>query len=198
MNSRKLNLVSFMVALFAIIPLIGCAKHERVDVDSEDTLLGGMSSKDFRDCCFKMAGEMIAIPKIQKAKNPPNIVVYKMENKSDELIDTESFLDKMSTELVKNSEGKVQFLDRKMFKQILDEKTMKEGGIVVSERTEKQALGADYFLTGMISGNTRARGKESTTYLRISFRLTDAQTSVEVWKDDYEVKYYHKSGVYDR
>ena len=101
----------------------------------------------------------------------------------------------MRTELLNNSQGKIEFLDHELARQIMDEKDLKISGM---GSAGKPMLGADYFLAGTIAGIRRSRGRESTSYMRFAFRLTDASTSAIVWEQDYEMKFYQKSGIYDR
>ena len=106
------------------------------------------------------------------------------------------FSRKLRTELIKNSGGKMVFLERQNLKQSLDEQDLKAatGG----STGKLKILGADFLLAGTITGITRARGRESTSYMRLAFRLTDTATSAIIWEDDYEMKYYYKAGAYDR
>ena len=86
---------------------------------------------------------------------------------------------------------------RDLVEQIVDERQAKDAGQVT--RSSNQPLhGADYFLTGRVESIRRTRGREQTTYLRLSFRLTDAASSAIAWEDDYEMKKYRQAGVYDR
>lgn len=186
----------FLVIAAAGLVLCGCGENKQIDVDS-NMMLGGLSSKDFRGVCFKMTQSLITLPQIQNAKRPPRIAFSQVTNKSDEIIDTQGFLEKMRTELIKNSGGKVIFLDRDILKQTMDERDMKDAGQFTGD-TSKQMKGADYFLAGTITGITNARGRKSTNYMRMAFRLTDSNTNEIIWEDDYEIQYYHKAGIYDR
>jgi PBP1b-binding outer membrane lipoprotein LpoB len=187
-----------VLAVAGMMMVGGCGEDsQRIDVDSEDlSLTAGVSSKDFRTVCYQMSQSLIRLPQIQKAHTPPKIAFTKVTNNSDELLDTDDFLYKMRTELIKNSQGKMLFLDRDMTKQLMDEQMLKDAG----ERTGHGGtlMGADYFLAGRIESIRHARGRETTNYMRFSFRLTQASTGAIVWEDDYEMKTYHKSGVYDR
>jgi len=80
-------------------------------------------------------------------------------------------------------------------RQSMDERDIRISG---TGNAGKPMLGADYFLAGTITGIRRSRGRESTSYMRFAFRLTDADTSAIVWEQDYEMKFYQKSGIYDR
>jgi len=177
----------------------GCAgQTARMDVDSEDDALGGaIGSKDFRGVCFEMAQSMVRIPQIQNAANPPTIAFVEMVNNSDELINAEDVLYKIRTELIKNSGGKMIFLDRDVIDKIKAERRDKERGRVTASG-DRPMYGADYFMSGRIEGIRRTRGRRETEYIRISVRLTDAQSSGIVWENDYEFKKVFIAGVYDR
>jgi len=185
----------FHVAISCCL-ITGCGESKKIDVDT-DMMLGGLSSQDFRSVSYKMAQSLVRLQRIQKAETPPNIAFAKVTNKSNEIIDTNSFLGKMRTELIKNAAGKMVFLERKNLKQALSEQDLKRSsGRAVSETTK--ILGADYLLAGTITGIKRARGRETTSYMRLAFRLTDTSTGAIIWEDDYEMKYYYKASVYDR
>ena len=176
--------------------IAGCGESKKIDVDT-DMMLGGLSSQDFRSVSYKMAQSLVRLQRIQKAQTPPNIAFAKVTNKSNEIIDTNSFLGKMRTELIKNAAGKMVFLERQNLQQALSEQDLKlSSGRAVPETTK--ILGADYLLAGTITGIKRARGRETTSYMRLAFRLTDTGTGAIIWEDDYEMKYYYKASVYDR
>jgi PBP1b-binding outer membrane lipoprotein LpoB len=177
----------------------GCSgTTARMDVDSEDDALGGaIGSKDFRGVCFEMAQSMVRLPQIQNAANPPTIAFFEMVNNSDELINAEDVLYKTRTELIKNSGGKMLFLDRDAIEKIKTERRDKDRGKVTTSG-DKPMYGADYFMSGRIEGIRRTRGRRETEYIRIAVRLTDAQTSAIVWENDYEFKKLFLRGVYDR
>jgi len=187
-----------VAALLSMGGIAGCGRTERIDVDAEDdTITMGISSKDFRTVSSEMTQSLIRLPQIQSAPTSPRIAFTEVVNNSDELFSTDDFLYKMRTELIKNAQGKMVFLDRDILRKVMDEKSLKEGG-VYSGTDRKLILGADYFLSGRVESIRKARGSESTVYMRFSFRLTDASTSAIVWEDDYEMKKYHKAGTYDR
>jgi len=197
-QSTVLGMTVLAAALGAAL-LAGCAgRTARMDVDSEDdALAGSISSKDFRGVCFEMAQSVVRLPQIQNAKNPPTIAFFEMVNNSDELVNAEDVLYKIRTELIKNSGGKMVFLDRDAIEKIKAERRDKDRGKVTSSG-DKALYGADYFMAGRIEGIRRTRGRTETEYIRISVRLTDAASSAIVWENDYEFKKLFLRGVYDR
>jgi PBP1b-binding outer membrane lipoprotein LpoB len=193
-----LGMTVLAAALCAAI-MAGCSgRTARMDVDSEDDALGGaIGSKDFRGVCFEMAQSMVRLPQIQNASSPPTIAFFEMVNNSDELVNAEDILYKIRTELIKNSGGKMMFLDRDAIEKIKTERRDKDRGKVTSS-SNKALYGADYFMAGRIEGIRRTRGRTETEYIRIAVRLTDAASSAIVWENDYEFKKLFLRGVYDR
>jgi PBP1b-binding outer membrane lipoprotein LpoB len=187
------------LAVLALAAACGCAgQTARIDTDSEDdAVFGAMGSKDFRSVCFQMAQSMVRIPQIQNASSPPTIAFTEMVNNSDELLNADDILYKMRTELIKNSGGKMTFLDRDVIEKIKAERRDKRLGKVTASG-DNPVYGADYFLAGRVESIRRTRGRTVTRYLRLSVRLTDAATSAIVWEDDYELKKLAIAGVYDR
>jgi len=196
---RAVVFVGLILGAAGLAMTSGCpGKTARMDVDSEDdALLGTMGSKDFRSICFEMAQSLVRLPQVQQAKNPPTIAFTDVVNNSDELFETDDLLYKIRKELVKNCGGKLVFLDRDIIEQIRKETRDKERGTVTSSGN-KPLYGADYFLSGRVESIRRTRGRTTTSYMRFSFRLTDASSSAIIWEDDYEVKKLHVRGVYDR
>lgn len=154
----------------------------------------GMTSQDFRSVAQRLARSLIVLPQIQDALTPPKIALVRVTNNSDEYINGDMFLNKMRTDLIKYSQGKILFLDRSIIETIEKENRDKARG----RRTtgvQNTPYGADFFLTGTIESIRNAAGRGKTTYLRYSFRLTDAGSSVIIWEDDYEIKRHLKSSV---
>jgi PBP1b-binding outer membrane lipoprotein LpoB len=193
-----LGMTALAAALAAAL-MAGCSgQTARMDVDSEDDALGGaIGSKDFRGVCFEMAQSVVRLPQIQNASSPPTIAFFEMVNNSDELVNAEDVLYKIRTELIKNSGGKMVFLDRDAIEKIKTERRDKDRGKVTSSGS-KALYGADFFMAGRIEGIRRTRGRRETEYIRISVRLTDAASSAIVWENDYEFKKLFLRGVYDR
>jgi hypothetical protein len=193
-----LGMTALAAALAAAL-MAGCSgQTARMDVDSEDDALGGaIGSKDFRGVCFEMAQSMVRLPQIQNASSPPTIAFFEMVNNSDELVNAEDVLYKIRTELIKNSGGKMTFLDRDAIEKIKTERRDKDRGKVTSSGS-KALYGADFFMAGRIEGIRRTRGRRETEYIRIAVRLTDAASSAIVWENDYEFKKLFLRGVYDR
>ncbi|MBT3278097.1 MAG: hypothetical protein HN370_01835 [Phycisphaerales bacterium] len=117
-----------------------------------------------------------------------------VQNRSNDFIDGDSFLNKMRTQLLRNSGGRITFLDRAIVSSIEQESRDKSRGRITSSG-EQARFGADFFLTGTIESIDKVAGAGHTTYTRLSFRLTDAGTSAIVWEDEYEIKKHSTTGL---
>jgi PBP1b-binding outer membrane lipoprotein LpoB len=186
-----------LLATVAAVMMAGCTgetKRLAPDELSDIEIGTGLSSQDFRSVSQRMARSLITLEQIQNATTPPKMAFVSVANNSNEIIDGDAFLNKMRTELIKHSRGRIAFLDRALIAQI--EKENRNKGL--GKRTtsgEKPLLGADFFLTGTIESIDRVSGAGHTTYLRLSFRLTDAGSSAIVWEDDYEFKKHATAGL---
>jgi len=119
---------------------------------------------------------------------PATVVFDEVTNRSTQMFDKRIFLERMRAELNRNTEGKLVFLARENLPAILAERERKRTGEVTSGET-KELLGADFILTGTVTGLARAEGRESVDkYWFLSFRLVDAENSQIVWEDSYEFR----------
>ncbi len=192
---RKYRMMILPVVLVGL--LAGCTgKTKRLSPDElSDIEIGtGLTSQDFRTVAQRMARSMIGLPQIQNATTPPKLAFISVDNRSNEYIDGDAFLNKMRTHMIKYAQGRIVFLDRAVIAAIEKENRDKQRG----KRTasgEQTPYGADFFLTGMIESLDKVAGAGHTTYLRLSFRLTDAGSSAIVWEDDYEIKKHATTGM---
>jgi PBP1b-binding outer membrane lipoprotein LpoB len=191
-STLKMVIVSVVVSL-----MLGCTgETTQLNPDELSNVErgAGMTSQDFRSVAQRLARSLIVLPQIQNAATPPKVAFIRVSNNSDEYINGDMFLNKMRTDLIKYAQGKIVFLDRSMIEAIEKENRDKAR----SRRTsgeQQTPYGADFFLTGTIESIRNVAGRGKTTYLRYSFRLTDADSSAIVWEDDYEIKRYSKLGV---
>ena len=178
------------VLLGAALVLPGCTgSTKRVDPDrlSDQEVGTGLTSQDFRSVCQRMARSLIGVPEIQSATSPPTVAIEPVVNRSSELIDGTEFARKIRTEMIKHAEGRVQFVDRELTNAVEAENRAKKRGKLTGDGDTVRE-GADYFLTGRIFSIDNRAGKGATSYFRLSFRLTQADSSVIVWEDEYELK----------
>ena len=188
------------LTLLIVVALAACAApvSQRVDVDSPSPLGDTTTdSQDLRTIAQRMARSLITVDQIAKSESPPRIAFLDVNNRTNQIIDKEIFLNSIRTLLIQNSQGKVVFLDRARINAVMAERELKRKGLVGA--TERKIVsGVDFFLTGELNAIDKVEGPTRLTYTRYSFRLTDAESSDIIWEDAYEVKKLGKRGVFDQ
>ncbi len=205
-----MNLTNYPTAIAALVLagfISGCASSgvknpsgvpvTQMRPDEQGFVAGtGVESQDLVAVTDKMSRSILAIPQVANAQGVPRVVLDPVVNDTRFPINKDIFLIRIRAELNKKSMGKVVFLARDRMATLEREKQMKQSGQVTSssDPTKVEFKGADYFLTGTLSGlSTRTRAGTSD-YILYSFQLIDARTSDIVWEDSAEIK---KQGLED-
>lgn len=156
----------------------------------------GVESQDLVAVTDKMARSVLSVPEIANAQGMPRIVLEPVINETRFPINKDIFLTRIRTELNKNARNKVRFLAREQMKALEHERDLKQAGAVTSNSDPNivEFKGADFFLTGKLSGMTTRTSAGTSDYVLYSFQLIDARTSDIVWEDSAEIK---KQGLED-
>ncbi len=163
--------------------------------DSDDGLGGtGIEATDVRTVARKMAVSILDVPEIMNASGMPRIVLLPVENSTRFIINKDIFTKKIRIELNKNATGKVRFLARARIEDIMKEREAKREGVFTASK-EADMLGVDFYLTGELTGLSKASKGHRSDYILMAFQLIDAETSDIIWEDAYEIKRVGITGV---
>ena len=156
----------------------------------------GVDSQDLVAVTDKMARSILAVPEIANAPSTPRIVLNPVVNDTRFPLNKDVFLTRISALLNSRARNKVRFLARDQMAALEAERQLKTSGQVTSASDPKvvEFKGADYFLTGKLSGLSTRTGAGTSDYVLYTFRLVDARTSETVWEDFAEIK---KQGLED-
>jgi PBP1b-binding outer membrane lipoprotein LpoB len=156
----------------------------------------GIESQDLVAVTDKMAKSILGIPQIANAQGTPRVVLDPVENATRFPINKDIFLSRIRAELNTKAHGKVVFLARDRMAALEHERQMKQSGQVTSSSDPNvvEFKGADFFLTGKLSGLTTRTKAGTSDYILYAFQLIDARTSDIVWEDSAEIK---KQGLED-
>jgi len=203
----KSNLTKLFLPLTAVALVAGCASSgvknpsgvpvTRMNADEQGFVAGtGVESQDLVGVTDKMVRSILGIPQIANAATPPIIVLDPVENQTRFPINKELFNNRMRSELVKKSGGKVTFLARERMAALEKERNLKREGAITSssDANVQEFKGADYFLTGTLGGLSTRTKAGTSDYILYEFQLIDARSSVIVWGDNAEIK---KQGLED-
>ena len=156
----------------------------------------GVESQDLVAVTDKMTRSILGIPQIANAQGVPRVVLDPVENATRFPINKDIFLDRIRADLNSKAHGKVIFLARERMAALERERAMKQAGQVTSSSDPNvvEFKGADFFLTGKLSGLSTRTSAGTSDYVLYTFQLIDARTSDIIWEDSAEIK---KQGLED-
>ncbi len=163
-------------------------KGQYDDANKENLLNDQWSETDMQVAVKSMVESLSKSPRIAGAKNPPDVMVTQLQNKTSEHIDTQSIMDMMRVELTNS--GKVSFIDKEARKDISDEYDYQNSGMV-SKETKKGAggqIGVDYIINGRIDSIVQEVGKDKSVYYKLTLNMTDLKTTRIVWTDQKQIR----------
>jgi PBP1b-binding outer membrane lipoprotein LpoB len=156
----------------------------------------GIESQDLVTVADKMARGLLGVPQIANAKGVPRIVLLPVKNNTRFAIDKDIFLKEIRADLNEKAAGKMIFLARERMAELEQERTLKQTGQVTSstDPNVNQFKGADFMLTGELSGLTTHMAAGTSDYVLYTFQLLDPNTSDILWEGSHRIK---KQGVED-
>ena len=206
MNRTVLRSLAITAATAAAALIAGCASGvqnpsgvpvTRLNADEQGFVAGtGVESQDLVAVTDKMARSILANPEIQKAQGIPRVVLLPVENQTRFAFNKDIFLDRIRAQLNSKAQGKVRFLARDRMEALEKEREMKRAGQLTSssDPVVQEFKGADFFLTGKLSGMTTKARAGTSDYILYTFQLIDPRTSDIIWEDSAEIK---KQGTED-
>lgn len=185
-----------------LLTACGTVRDGRVDVDADDTVTGsGLQSSDIRTMAERMAAEIqeYGILAPSRDGDRTSFYIYEIRNDSSDTIDKELILTKLRTNLFKAFRGQVKIIDRSPSgNDLVDaERRMKERGQVSGENKRKVA-GSDFVLKGTMKSRDRQAGKLRSSYILVTFELTDLVTGELAWTGEYDMKTESEKSVINR
>lgn len=191
------NSILTAIALASLTFLSSCGpkafvKGQYDDVNRQNLLNDQWSETDMQVVVKSMVDSLVKHPTVAGAKNPPDVIVTQLQNKTSEHIDTQSIMDMVRVELTNS--GKVSFLDKEARKDISDEYDYQNSGMV-SPDTKKTAggqAGADFIINGRLDSIVQEVGKDKSVYYKLTLNLTNIKTSRIAWTGQKEIRKTYK------
>ena len=208
MNDMKAKLlIPSLLALGGAALLSGCASSgvknpsgapvTEMRADERGFVAGtGIESQDMVAVTDKMARSILGITEIANATTTPRIALLAINNDTRFPINKNVFLERLQTQLISKTQGKVRFLAREQMEALEKERNLKREGALTSASDPRlqEFKGADYFLTGKLTGMTTKTKAGTSDYVLYSFQLIEVRTSEIIWADQAEIK---KQGLED-
>lgn len=189
----KRNLVLPLVLLVMLISLASCGPKAFTKGDYDDPTRVELLDDKFNEADMQQMADtvikaMVACAYVANAPKPPVVIVEKVQNRTEEHIDTVSMTDKIRTALIKS--GKVRFVNKQERGTLDEEYDYNAGGNVSGPTAKKRGaqIGADYILSGSIATNIQQVGDDKFIYYKLTMNLTNMDTSTIDCVEDKELR----------
>ncbi|MBL7716789.1 MAG: penicillin-binding protein activator LpoB [Bdellovibrionales bacterium] len=193
-TNPKFSTFFILIASLVALSLAGCAtekafhKGEYDDPTRVELLDDKYNEADMQQMADTIIRAMVACPYIANAPKPPVVIVEKVQNRTEEHIDTVSLTDKIRTALIKS--GKVRFVNKGERGTLDEEYDYNAGGNVSgpSQKKRGKQIGADYILSGAMATNVQQVGKEKFIYYKLTMNLTNMEESTIDCTEEREIR----------
>jgi penicillin-binding protein activator len=200
-ETRGMRNPTLMACPLAIL-LVGCVAPEAhryvaqpstyVDTTVQGPVSGvGIESQDIEAMADRMARDLLATPAIANRSVAPRIILDDSDftNRGAQAFDKGMITDSLRVKLNRAAQGRMLFLDNEHMATVNANRELKRSGVtdVGTTGLTKAVAGADFKLVGTIRTLTGRNGNTGTVQRRtqITFEMTDQETGVLVWSNDY-------------
>lgn len=174
--------------------LAGCAstKVDRKEVDETVDLSGRWNDTDSRLVSEEMIGDVLSRPWIDRYRagsgKDPVVIVGSVRNRSDEHINTRTFVKDLERALINS--GELEFVagsgEREEIRE--ERKDQAAHAAEATAKAEGEETGADFMLQGAINTiSDRIEGEEVKFY-QVNLELIDIQSHRKVWIGEKKIK----------
>lgn len=178
--------------------VVGCGPRAFVkgeydgNVEDQNLLTDKWSETDMQGIVRTLVASAVSHPAISSAKRPPVVMVTRLQNKTSEVIDTQSVTDMFQVELMKT--GKVAFVDKAAREDMAEEYDYQNSGTTSREtqKTKGGQVGADFIMNGRLDSIVQEAGKDKTIYYKVTMNLTNLKTGLIVWTDHKQIRKLYK------
>jgi len=195
--------LSFVVLGMVTLIFSGCSsgpkafsKGEYDDPSRVELLDDKFNEADMQQMADTVIRSMVACGYVANAPKPPVVIVEKVQNRTEEHIDTVAMTDMIRTALIKT--GKVRFVNKEERNAISDEYDYNAGGNVSGPSAKKRGkqIGADYILSGAMATNVQEVGNDKFIYYKLTMNLTNMETTtIDCTEEKQLRKKYRKRSV---
>jgi uncharacterized protein (TIGR02722 family) len=169
-------------------------KGEYDDPTRVELLDDKFNEADMQQMADTVIKAMVSCPYVAKAAKPPVVIVERVQNRTQEHIDTVSMTDMIRTSLIKT--GKVRFVakeDRGTIADEVDYQSEKSGNVLQHTAKQKgKQIGADYILNGALATNIQEVGSDKFIYYKLTMNMTNLETSTIDCTEEKQVRKKYK------
>jgi hypothetical protein len=170
----------------------GFVRGEYDDPTRVELLDDKFNESDMQQMADTVIHAMVSCRYIVQASKPPVVVVNRVQNRTQEHIDTVSLTEKVRTALIKS--GKVRFVNKEERDTLSEEYDYQASGQVSSATAKKRGaqVGADYILSGSLATNVQQVGSDKFIYYKLTMNLTNVVESTIDCTEEREIRKKYK------
>ncbi len=185
-------LMSLVFLLLSACGPKGYIKGEYDDVNNENLLDDRWSETDMQKVVENLVTKMVKSRAVQSAKVPPIVMVTRLQNQTDEHIDTQSIMDMVRVELT--NQGGVRFVDKAARDDVAEEYDYQNSGMVSKETAKGKGgqIGADFIINGRLTSIVKDINKNKTVYYKITLNMTNLKTNIIEWTGYEQIRKKYK------
>tara|TARA_B100001248_G_scaffold260540_1_gene249019 strand:- start:38423 stop:39019 length:597 start_codon:yes stop_codon:yes gene_type:complete len=181
--------IKILLSSTLLVLLAGCSAGPVVyeDPAGGNPLTTGFTLSDLNQIADKMINSMLTSPAAEEIthKSRPILVVDRIQNRTDQHIDTESITDTIRTELIQS--GKFRFTDKASRASQREELDFQnKSGMVDSSKAIAfgRQLGAQYIVSGSIVSYQERTSKTLRKSYKFTLNLINLETGIIEWADE--------------
>lgn len=166
----------------------------RVSPDQQIDLSGRWNDTDSKLVAEEMIKDVLNRPWREdffRAKNKkPIVIVGLVSNKSNEHIESETFIKDVEREFINS--GMVRVVQNSVFREKLREERASQGEFASPETQARwgRELGADFMMFGVITSIVDSYKNEKVINYKVNLELANIESNEKVWIGDKEIKKY--------
>ena len=173
----------------------GCAMFRasvaEVDVNQKQHMDADYDYTDMKQMTQGFVNEIIASRFIASAPQPPIMMISGIQNRTEKFEDMKNFTDHVRTILLQS--GKVRFVNEARRTDLLKEQGYQAANATPETQvTVGKQLGAKFMISGSFTEMNQASpkqvriSKQIVKYYKLTFEITDLETSELVWSKEQE------------
>jgi len=184
-----------LLAAALIFLATGCGKKEvdRVEVDQTIDLSGHWNDTDSRLVSETMVADVMARPWVARHRSghqgrAPSVIVGTVRNRSDEHINTQTFVKDLERALVNSGQVDLVASSRERLEIRAERQEQASHASEETAKEEGQEIGADYMLQGDINTISDRIDGEEVRYYQVNLELIHIQSNKKVWLGEKKIK----------
>jgi uncharacterized protein (TIGR02722 family) len=188
----KKKLVFGLVVLVGVV-ISGCSSSPvitRVDSGAQVDLSGNWNDTDSQLTAQAMIDESLntawASRFTASSKRPPRIIVGQVVNKSQEHINTETFIKELQRAITNS--GRAEFVASADQRGDLRAERVDQAANAKEAKQQGQESAADFMLYGTINTIFDKEGKTEVKYYQVDLQLINVETNVLAWSGEKKIK----------